>query len=94
MKSRIIIAGIAAFSHPALAATHQVKSIADHGPDTLRAAIAASVSGDTITFANWLYEKHIRLNSEITINKNLTIKGDLNGDRRPDITLDGHERAC
>ncbi|WP_305802341.1 hypothetical protein, partial [Thiolapillus sp.] len=72
MKSKIIIAGLATAAHPAIATTYQVNSLADHGPNTLRAAIATAVSGDTITFARWLYEKQIHLYSEITINKNLT----------------------
>ncbi len=80
-------------AHPAIATTYQVNSLADHGPNTLRAAIATAVSGDTITFARWLYEKQIHLYSEITINKNLTIKGDLNDDHKPDITLDGQRKT-
>ncbi len=68
---------------------HRITSLADHGPGTLRAAIAAAADGDRVTFAPWLYKKTIRLNSEISINKNLRIEGDINGDRRPDITLDG-----
>ncbi len=84
MKSRIIIAGALAFANPAEAITiHQVKSLADHGPNTLRAAVAAAAPGDRITFAPWLYDKVIRLDSEITISKNLRIEGDINGDRRP-----------
>ncbi|WP_294052862.1 choice-of-anchor Q domain-containing protein [Thiolapillus sp.] len=94
MKSKIIISGILAFSNPAAAITvHQVKSLADHGPNTLRAAVAAAVSGDRITFAPWLYNKAIRLDSEIVINKNLRIEGDINGDRRPDVTLDGQHKT-
>ena len=68
---------------------HRITSLADHGPGTLRAAIAAAADGDRVTFAPWLYKKTIRLNSEISINKNLRIEGDINDDRRPDITLDG-----
>ncbi len=94
MKSRIIIAGALAFANPAEAITiHQVKSLADHGPNTLRAAVAAAAPGDRITFAPWLYEKTIRLDSEIVINKNLRIEGDVNGDRRPDVTLDGQHKT-
>ena len=66
--------------------------MADHGTGTLRAAVAAAASGDRITFAPWLYDKVIRLDSEITISKNLRIEGDINGDRRPDVTLDGQQR--
>ncbi|WP_419653448.1 choice-of-anchor Q domain-containing protein [Thiolapillus sp.] len=68
---------------------HRVTSLADHGPGTLRAAIAAAADGDRVTFAPWLYEKTIRLDGEIIIDKRLRIEGDINGDRRPDITLDG-----
>ncbi|WP_419621559.1 choice-of-anchor Q domain-containing protein, partial [Thiolapillus sp.] len=93
MKSRVVIAGALAFANPASAITvHQVKRMADHGPHTLRAAIATAASGDRITFAPWLYGKTIRLDSQITINKNLRIEGDIDGDRRPDITLDGQEK--
>ena len=56
MKTKLILAGLAAFANPALAATHQVASVADSGPRTLRAALAAAVAGDTITFAPWLHK--------------------------------------
>ena len=60
MKSRIIIAGLAAFATPASAINiHQVKSLADHGPNTLRAAVASATAGDRITFAPWLHDKII-----------------------------------
>ncbi len=70
---------------------HRVTSLADHGNGTLRAAIAAATSGDRITFAPWLHKKTIYLDNEIIINKEVTIEGDIDGDRRPDIRLDGHE---
>ena len=90
---KIIITTIAAIAQPANAITvHRVTSLADHGNGTLRAAVAAAAAGDRITFAPWLYEKTIRLDSEISINKNLRIEGDINGDRRPDITLDGQHQ--
>ncbi|WP_419635197.1 choice-of-anchor Q domain-containing protein [Thiolapillus sp.] len=90
MKTKLILAGLAAFSNPALSATHQVTSVADSGPRTLRAAIAAAVSGDSITFAPWLHKKTIHLDSQIVVDKELTINGDIDGDRRPDVRLDGH----
>ena len=94
MNTKIIIAGALAFANPAAAITvHQVKSVADHGPNTLRAAVSAAASGDRITFAPWLYGKTIRLDSEITIDKNLRIEGDIHGDRRPDVTLDGQHKT-
>ncbi|WP_419610990.1 hypothetical protein, partial [Thiolapillus sp.] len=51
--------------------------------------VTSATNGDRVTFAPWLFQKIIRLNSEININKQLRIEGDINGDRRPDITLDG-----
>ncbi|WP_294078938.1 hypothetical protein, partial [Thiolapillus sp.] len=66
---KIIITTIAAIAQPANAITvHRVTSLADHGNGTLRAAVAAAAAGDRITFAPWLYEKTIRLDSEISIN--------------------------
>ncbi|WP_419585780.1 hypothetical protein, partial [Thiolapillus sp.] len=93
MKSRIILAGLAAFANPALAATHQVTSVADSGPRTLRAAVAAAVAGDTITFAPWLYGKRILLDTPIAIDKKLHIKGDMDQDNIADITLDGQDKS-
>ncbi|WP_419585908.1 choice-of-anchor Q domain-containing protein, partial [Thiolapillus sp.] len=72
---------------------HRVTSMADHGTGTLRAAVSSAASGDRITFTPWLYEKTIRLDSEIVINKKLRIEGDINGDRRPDVTLDGQHNS-
>ena len=60
------------------------------GPDTLRAAIAAAVAGDTITFAPWLHKKTILLENQLVVDKEVTIDGDIDGDRKPDIRLDGH----
>ena len=93
MKSRIILAGLAAFANPALAATHQVTSVADSGPRTLRAAVAAAVAGDSITFAPWLYGKRIMLDTPIVIDKTLHIKGDIDQDNIADITLDGQDKS-
>ncbi|WP_293649100.1 choice-of-anchor Q domain-containing protein [Thiolapillus sp.] len=94
MKSRIIIAGALAFSNPAAAIiVHRVTSMADHGTGTLRAAVSSAASGDRITFAPWLYQKIIRLDSQIMISKRLRIEGDINGDRKPDITLDGQHKT-
>ncbi|WP_419627823.1 choice-of-anchor Q domain-containing protein [Thiolapillus sp.] len=69
---------------------HRVTSLADHGPGTLRAAITSATNGDRITFAPWLHKKTIYLDNEIIINKEMTIEGDIDGDRRPDMRLDGH----
>ncbi|WP_419594179.1 hypothetical protein, partial [Thiolapillus sp.] len=87
---KITIIAVMTISGTADAITvHRVTSLADHGPGTLRAAVTAATAGDRVTFAPWLFQKIIRLNSEININKKLRIEGDINGDRRPDITLDG-----
>ncbi|WP_419607612.1 choice-of-anchor Q domain-containing protein [Thiolapillus sp.] len=93
MKTKIILAGLAAFSNPTLAATHQVTSVADSGPRTLRAAIAAAVSGDSIIFAPWLYGERILLDTPISIDKTLHIKGDMDQDNLADITLDGQDKS-
>jgi len=66
--------------------------MADNGPGTLRAAIKSAASGDRITFAPWLFNKTIKLNSSLVINKKLRIEGDLNGDRRADVRLDGQRQ--
>ncbi|WP_419591016.1 choice-of-anchor Q domain-containing protein [Thiolapillus sp.] len=91
MKHIIIITVLAA-SSTVHATTHIIKRTADNGPHTLRAAIAAAEAGDLIKFAPWLYGKTIRLENEIVINKNLKINGDIDGDRRPDIILDGQNK--
>ena len=51
-----------------------VTSGADSGPGSLRAAIAAAVDGDTITFANKV-NKITLTTGELFINKNLDIEG-------------------
>ena len=53
-----------------------VTSLDDHGPGSLREAIASASDGGAITFANNLAGGTIRLTSgELQINKNLTISG-------------------
>ncbi|WP_419620482.1 choice-of-anchor Q domain-containing protein [Thiolapillus sp.] len=88
---RIAIIAVMTISGTADAITvHRVTSLADDGNGTLRAAIAAAANGDRITFAPWLHKKTIYLDNEIIINKKVTIEGDIDGDRRPDMRLDGH----
>ncbi|WP_419652268.1 choice-of-anchor Q domain-containing protein [Thiolapillus sp.] len=88
---RIAIIAVMTISGTADAITmHRVTSLADHGPGTLRAAITSATNGDRITFAPWLHKKTIYLDNEIIINKEITIEGDIDGDRRPDMRLDGH----
>ncbi|WP_419588406.1 choice-of-anchor Q domain-containing protein [Thiolapillus sp.] len=88
---RIAIIAVMTISGTADAITiHRVTSLADHGPGTLRTAITSATNGDRITFAPWLHKKTIYLDNEIIINKEMTIEGDIDGDRRPDMRLDGH----
>jgi hypothetical protein len=60
---------------PAYAATVTVTSAVDPGPGSLREAISAAASGDTIVFDNSLSGQTIHLASPLTINKDLTIDG-------------------
>ncbi len=88
---RIAIITVITISSTANAMTvHRVTSLADHGPGTLRAAVTSATAGDRITFAPWLHKKTIHLDNQIAINKEITIEGDIDGDRWPDIRLGGH----
>ena len=89
MKRFAIIAALTSSSTAHAITVHRVTSLADHGSGTLRAAVESATDGDRVTFAPWLYQKTIRLDRQIIIDKRLRIEGDINGDRRPDITLDG-----
>ncbi|HYE36515.1 DUF4347 domain-containing protein [Methylocaldum sp.] len=63
-----------------------VTSNADSGAGSLRNAISSAIAGDTITFNAGMT---ITLTSgELTVNKNLTIDGDLDDNGTPDVTLD------
>ncbi|MFN3349962.1 beta strand repeat-containing protein [Pseudorhodoplanes sp.] len=67
-----------------------VTSNADSGAGSLRQAIIDAAAGDTIVFHADLAGQTITLASQITINKDLTINGDVNGDRKADITISGN----
>jgi Ca2+-binding RTX toxin-like protein len=57
---------------------------------TLREAISKAADGDTITFGASLSGETITLaDAELALSKNITIEGDLNGDGKSDITIDG-----
>ncbi len=71
-------------------ATITVTSNADTGAGTLRNQIAAATTGDTITFSGAMT---VGLTSQLVINKNLTIDGDLNNDGVADVTLDAIYRS-
>src|ERR1700733_11482103 len=72
---RVIAAGmILLFAASAFASTDTVTTLTDSGTGSLRAALAAANSGDTIVFSNGLTGT-ITLASTMTINNNVTIQG-------------------
>jgi predicted outer membrane repeat protein len=80
------------FNKDEIMAIIQVKSAADSGQGSLRAAIAAAKSGDTIQFASSLANQTIRLTSgQITIppGKNLII----DGAGAPNLTISGNNAS-
>jgi Ca2+-binding RTX toxin-like protein len=61
---------------------------------TLREAISKAEAGDTITFAGALSGQTITLSdAELALSKDITIEGDLDGDGKADITIDGSAAA-
>jgi len=77
-RLRFVALGIAAacLALPLTAATHNVTSTADTGPNTLRAAVLAASNGDTITFDASIAGQTIILTSgEIDISANISIGG-------------------
>ncbi|WP_454838632.1 Ig-like domain-containing protein [Pseudomonas hormoni] len=60
------------------------------GVGSLRAAIASAQNGDTVTFNGSMT---VQLTSELLINKNITVDGDLNNDGAADVILDGQYRT-
>lgn len=79
---------IGVWAPPAGAAQLLVTSNADSGPGSLRQAITDAASGDTITFSGGMA---VTLTTGLlTIDKNLTIDGDLNNDLAPEVTVSGN----
>ena len=72
-------------------ATWTATNNANTGVGSLRAAIASAQNGDIVTFNASMT---VQLTSELLINKNITVDGDLNNDGAADVILDGQYRTC
>ncbi|WP_415755893.1 Ig-like domain-containing protein [Pseudomonas leptonychotis] len=62
----------------------------DSGVGSLRAGLASAQNGDIVTFNAGMT---VQLNSQLLINKNITVDGDLNNDGVADVTLDGQYKT-
>ncbi|PMU07204.1 flagellar hook-length control protein FliK, partial [Pseudomonas sp. FW305-20] len=71
-------------------ATWTATNNANTGVGSLRAAIASAQNGDIVTFNG---NMTVQLTSELLINKNITVDGDLNNDGAADVILDGQYRT-
>ncbi|WP_111449541.1 Ig-like domain-containing protein [Pseudomonas sp. 478] len=71
-------------------ATWTATNNANTGVGSLRAAIASAQNGDLVTFSTGMT---VQLTSELLINKNITVDGDLNNDGAADVILDGQYRT-
>ncbi|MFJ3486908.1 Ig-like domain-containing protein [Pseudomonas sp. NPDC090202] len=71
-------------------ATWTATNNANTGVGSLRAAIASAQNGDIVTFSAGMT---VQLTSELLINKNITVDGDLNNDGVADVTLDGQYKT-
>jgi hypothetical protein len=71
-------------------ATWTATTNANTGVGSLRAAIASAQNGDIVTFNGSMT---VQLTSELLINKNITVDGDLNNDGAADVILDGQYRT-
>ncbi|MFS2201452.1 DUF4347 domain-containing protein, partial [Pseudomonas sp. Pseusp3] len=71
-------------------ATWTATNNANTGVGSLRAALASAQSGDIVTFSTGMT---VQLTSELLINKNVYVDGDLNNDGVADVTLDGQYKT-
>ena len=87
------VLAVLALLSPAWAGDFEVKNTQDSGTNSLRWAIDqanASPEADRITFATGLTGKTIHLQTLLGVySSDVTINGDINGDGKPDIFLDG-----
>ncbi|WP_371321784.1 Ig-like domain-containing protein [Pseudomonas sp. PDM32] len=65
----------------------------DSGAGSLRGELVKAQNGDLVTFDSSLTGTTIGLNTELLINKNITVDGDLNNDGVADITLSGQYKT-
>ncbi|WP_122424310.1 Ig-like domain-containing protein [Pseudomonas viridiflava] len=71
-------------------ATFTVNSASNTGSGTLRDALANAQNGDIVTFSTGMT---VSLQTQLLVNKNITIDGDLNNDGVADVTIDGQNRT-
>ncbi|MEE3927192.1 Ig-like domain-containing protein, partial [Pseudomonas viridiflava] len=71
-------------------ATFTVNSASNTGTGTLRDALANAQNGDIVTFSTGMT---VSLQTQLLVNKNITIDGDLNNDGVADVTIDGQNRT-
>ncbi|SDZ63593.1 Ig-like domain-containing protein [Pseudomonas sp. NFIX28] len=71
-------------------ATWTATNNANSGVGSLRAALASAQNGDIVTFSSGMT---VQLTSELLVNKNVLIDGDLNNDGAADVILDGQYRT-
>ncbi|MHC8330638.1 Ig-like domain-containing protein [Pseudomonas sp. LB3P25] len=71
-------------------ATWTATNNANTGVGSLRAALASAQNGDIVTFNGSMT---VQLTSELLINKNITVDGDLNNDGAADVILDGQYKT-
>ncbi|MGF6404750.1 hypothetical protein ABH908_000563 [Pseudomonas frederiksbergensis] len=71
-------------------ATWTATNNANTGVGSLRAALASAQNGDIVTFSTGMT---VQLTSELLINKNVYVDGDLNNDGVADVTLDGQYKT-
>jgi Domain of unknown function (DUF4347)/Bacterial Ig-like domain len=62
----------------------------DSGNNSLRAELGLAQNGDIVTFSGSMT---VNLNTELLVNKNVTIDGDLNNDGVADVTLSGQYKT-